>query len=100
VKETFVPEVAEAFQRSGITALLYDPRHLGESEGLPRNEIDPMAQISDYSGALTFLKVQSIVDARNICLWGMSFSGLVALNAAALDNRARCCIAVCPLTDM
>ncbi|KAM3496763.1 hypothetical protein MY10362_009866 [Beauveria mimosiformis] len=100
VKEMFVSQVAESFQRSNVTALVYDPRTLGESEGLPRNNIDPLAQVSDYSDALTFLKSQSVVDSNNISFWGMSFSGLVALNAAALDKRAKCCIAVCPLTGM
>ncbi|KAJ5961303.1 DltD N-terminal domain protein [Penicillium vulpinum] len=96
----FVSEVAQSFQHSNVTALVYDPRTLGESDGLPRNNIDPLAQISDYSDALTFLKKHAIVDPDNISFWGMSFSGLVALNAAALDKRARCCIAVCPLTGM
>lgn len=100
VKEMFVSEVAESFQHSDVTALVYDPRTLGESDGLPRNNIDPLAQVSDYSDALTFLKKHPIVDPTNISFWGMSFSALVALNAAALDKRARCCIAVCPLTGM
>ncbi|KAJ5773666.1 DltD N-terminal domain protein [Penicillium paradoxum] len=100
VKEMFVPEIAESFQKANVTALVYDPRTLGESDGLPRNNIDPLAQASDYSDALTFLKTQPIVDPTNISFWGMSFSALVALNAAALDKRARCCIAVCPLTGM
>lgn len=100
VKEMFVSEVAESFQHSDVTALVYDPRTLGESDGLPRNNIDPLAQVADYSDALTFLKTLSIVDTTNISFWGMSFSALVALNAAALDRRARCCIAVCPLTGM
>lgn len=34
-----------------------------------------------------------------MAFWGMSFSATVALCAAALDNRARCCVAICPLLD-
>ncbi|KAI9676000.1 MAG: hypothetical protein M1817_000743 [Caeruleum heppii] len=99
VKEMFVPEVAEQFQLEGITAMIYDPRTLGESEGEPRNEVDPMKQVSDYSDALTFLRAQPTVDPEAVSFWGMSFSACIALCAAALDKRACCCIAICPLLD-
>ncbi|KAK4619260.1 Thiohydrolase [Fulvia fulva] len=96
VKEMFVPEVAEYLQRAGITAFAYDPRNLGESEGSPRNDIDPLKQISDYSDALTFLKSNPIVDSGQIVFWGQSFAGTAALCAAALDHRAKAVVAVCP----
>ena len=93
----FIPEVAEAFQLAGLTALIYDPRSTGASEGQPRNEIDPMKQIEDYSDAATFLGTLPVVDPNRIYFWGMSFSATIALCAAALDKRAKCVIAVCPL---
>ena len=95
----FIPGVAEAFQAAGITALTYDPRCTGFSEGAPRQDIDPLAQASDYSDALTFLMDQPMVDPSHISFWGFSFAGMVALSAAALDKRAKHVIAVCPLTD-
>ena len=79
MKEMFIPEVAEAFQLAGITALIYDPRNTGMSEGQPRNEIDPMKQIEDYSDAATFLGTLSIVDPNCIGFWGMSFSATIAV---------------------
>ncbi|KAF4334739.1 hypothetical protein FBEOM_11421 [Fusarium beomiforme] len=100
VKEMFVPEVAEQFQLANITALVFDPRSLGESDGEPRNEIDPEKQVSDYSDALTYLKALPIVDPSAIGFWGMSFGGTVALCAATLDPRAKFCIAVCPLMGL
>ncbi|KAL4867997.1 hypothetical protein BDV12DRAFT_209448 [Aspergillus spectabilis] len=99
VKEMFIPEVAEAFQTAGITALIYDPRCTGLSDGEPRQELDPQKQVSDYSDALTFLASQPMVDPRQIVFWGFSFAGMVALCAAALDKRALLVIACCPLTD-
>ncbi|KAJ3560889.1 hypothetical protein NPX13_g9150 [Xylaria arbuscula] len=33
-------------------------------------------------------------------IWGMSFSGVIALSAAALDPRIRFCIAICPLLNL
>lgn len=100
VKEMFVPQVAEVFQEVGINALVYDPRSLGESDGQPRNEIDPSKQVSDYSDALSFLVAQKTVDPERIAVWGMSFSAPVALCAASLDKRARLCIAACPYLDV
>ncbi|KAF2259784.1 alpha/beta-hydrolase [Lojkania enalia] len=99
VKEMFVPEVGAYFQKAGIAALIYDPRTLGDSEGLPRNDIDPMKQLSDYSDALSFLLQQPDIDPERIAFWGMSFSATIALCAAAMDKRARVCIAICPLLD-
>ena len=95
----FIPEVAEAFQLAGITSLTYDPRCTGASDGLPRQDIDPLKQAKDYSDAFTFLATQRMVDPSRIAIWGFSFAGMVALSAAALDQRPKCVIAVCPLTD-
>ncbi|RFU28989.1 hypothetical protein B7463_g7333, partial [Scytalidium lignicola] len=99
VKEMFIPEVAEAFQQAGITALIYDPRSTGLSDGTPRQELDPVKQAEDYSDALSFLTGLPTVDPERIAFWGFSFAGMVCLTAAALDKRAKRVIAVCPLTD-
>ncbi|KUJ12799.1 alpha/beta-hydrolase [Mollisia scopiformis] len=93
----FVPQVAEQFQLLGVTALIFDPRSTGASDGIPRNEIDPMKQVEDYSDAHNFLSTLTIVDSKAIGFWGMSFSAAVSLCAAALDKRAKFIIAVCPL---
>ncbi|KAK4062497.1 uncharacterized protein Triagg1_9983 [Trichoderma aggressivum f. europaeum] len=98
-REMFVPEVAEQFQNSNITALIYDTRSLGQSDGEPRNEVDPTMQVSDFSDALSFMKTLPIVDPAMIGFWGMSYGATVALCAASLDERAKWCIAVCPLVE-
>ena len=95
----FVPEVAEAFQLAGVTALIYDPRNTGTSDGVPRQEIDPLKQAEDYSDALTYLAGLPFVDPKQISFWGFSFAGQACLTAAALDKRANKAIAICPLTD-
>lgn len=94
----FIAEIAEYFQTAGFTVLTYDPRSIGESAGSPRNEIDPVRNAEDYHDALTFLKGHPLVEARQIIYWGFSFSGMVALTAAALDKRANAVIAVAPLS--
>ncbi|KAI8632856.1 alpha/beta-hydrolase [Xylariaceae sp. FL1651] len=97
-KEMIVAEIAEYFQQAGFTALSYDPRSIGQSDGLPRNDIHPSRNVEDYHDALTFLKRHPLVDSSKIVFWGYSFSGMVALVAAALDKRAKAVIAICPLT--
>ncbi|KAI9720557.1 MAG: hypothetical protein M1828_005641 [Chrysothrix sp. TS-e1954] len=94
----FVPDVAAHFQKEGFTALTYDPRTTGTSDGTPRNNIDPNKQVEDYSDALTYLASHPQVNASQICFWGFSFAGTVSLCAASLDKRAKLVIAVCPLT--
>lgn len=93
-----LPAAALAFQQAGITALLYDPRTTGLSDGEPRNDIDPFRQVDDYSDALTFLGNHPMVDPNRMGVWGMSLSGAVALSCACFDRRARFVVAVCPAT--
>lgn len=94
-----LPDVAESFQRAGITALVYDPRCTGLSDGSPRNDIDPVKQVEDYSDALTFLSGLPGVDSDRMGFWGMSFAGTVSLCSASLDRRAKFVIAICPLAE-
>lgn len=98
-KEMLVADIAEYFQREGFTVLTYDPRSIGDSDGLPRNEIDPSRNAEDYHDALTFLQSHPLVDPERIAFWGFSFSAMVTLTAAALDKRAKAVIAMCPPTS-
>ncbi|RFU76424.1 n-terminal domain [Trichoderma arundinaceum] len=97
VKEMIIGEVAEYFHAAGFTVLAYDPRSIGASDGTPRNEINPLCNIEDYHDALTFLKAHPLVDPSRIAFWGYSFSGMIALCAAAQDKRAKAVVAVSPL---
>lgn len=95
-----MPSTAAAFQKAGITALIYDPRGVGLSDGYPRNDINPPREVDDISDAITFLSNHASVNARHgIGLWGMSHGAAVAMVCAALDPRARFVIAVCPSTE-
>src|SRR6516164_1170013 len=46
---------ARCFAAAGIAVLAYDHRNLGDSEGEPRQRINPWAQARDYRYALTWL---------------------------------------------
>jgi hypothetical protein len=52
-KEIFALEVAEWFGQHGLTALVYDARSIGLSDGLPRNDLDPQKMAEDNHDAVT-----------------------------------------------
>ena len=46
VKEMYLDAYAERFTNAGLAALVFDNRNFGASEGEPRQEIDPWAQVA------------------------------------------------------
>lgn len=96
LKEMGLDDYAEVFCTAGLAVLVYDHRNLGASDGTPRNEIDPIAQLRDYGHAVTFAITQPELDARRIGLWGTSYSGGIVLIAAAIDRRVTCVVSQVP----
>jgi fermentation-respiration switch protein FrsA (DUF1100 family) len=90
VKESFLVDYAQVFAEAGFIVLGYDPRGLGESGGRVPLEIDPMFQVSDFRDAITFALGLPGVDATKVGVWGSSYGGGVAIQAAALDKRIAC----------
>lgn len=99
VKEMHLDDFAEVFCAAGFAVMVYDHRNLGASEGEPRGEIDPVAQIRGYRDAITWLQEQPGVDANRIGAWGSSYSGGHALVLAATDRRVKCVVAQVPAID-
>lgn len=97
VKEMVEGQYAEKFAAAGIAALAFDFRYLGESEGLPRNEIIYFDQHEDLRNAITFLGDQPEIDANRIGIWGISAGGGHAVHLAAFDKRIKAATAVVPL---
>ena len=54
VKEMYLDRFAEAFAAAGLGALVFDNRNFGASDGEPRQEIDPWAQVRDYRDAISY----------------------------------------------
>jgi pimeloyl-ACP methyl ester carboxylesterase len=92
-----LPDVAEWFQSRGFHVLIYDPRSIGDSDGLPRNQINPLQQSEDLSDIVTHVSALPGVDSSRILLWGMSFGGTVSGCAAAVDRRVKGLVMVCPI---
>jgi hypothetical protein len=97
VKELFLDAFAEVFCEAGFCALVYDNRNLGASDGEPRQEIDPWAQVREYRHAITFARTLDEVDSDRIGIWGSSYSGAHALVVGAIDRRVKCVVAQVPL---
>lgn len=96
VKEALLDLYGEAFAAAGFAVLIYDHRNFGTSDGEPRQEIDPWAQVRDYRHAITYAQSLDGVDPRRVGIWGTSFSGGHVLVVGALDRRVRCVVAQCP----
>src|SRR3954471_7043676 len=97
VKELFLDAFAEVFCEAGFSVLVYDNRNLGASDGEPRQEIDPWAQVRDYRHAITFARTLDAVDRDRIGIWGSSYSGSHVIVVGAIDRRVKCVVAQVPL---
>jgi uncharacterized protein len=99
VKEMYLDRFAEAFAAAGLAALVYDNRNFGASDGEPRQEIDPWAQVRDYRHAITYATTRAEVDAERIGIWGSSYSGGHVLVVGAVDRRVKCVACQVPLVS-
>ena len=86
VKEMYLDGFAEVFAAAGLNALVFDNRNFGASDGEPRQEIDPWAQVRDYRHAITYAGTLTEADDR-FGVWGSSYSGGHAMVVAAIDRR-------------
>ncbi|SDR49422.1 hypothetical protein SAMN05443245_6409 [Paraburkholderia fungorum] len=96
VKEQYLDRYAEVFANAGFAVLVYDHRNFGESEGMPRQEVDPALQKRGYRDALSYVSTRPEVDASRMGIWGSSFSGGHVLEVAAIDRRVKCVVSQVP----
>lgn len=80
----------------GMAALTFDYRHLGKSDGVPRQHINPWQQVEDFRSAVSFVRHRAEVDADRIGVWGSSYGGGHVLVVAATDPRVKCAVAQVP----
>jgi fermentation-respiration switch protein FrsA (DUF1100 family) len=96
-KEMYLDAFAERFVEAGLGVLVYGNRCFGASDGEPRQEIDPWAQVRDYRHAITFVRTLPEVDPDRIGAWGSSYSGAHVLVVGAIDRRVRAVVSQVPL---
>ncbi|TWF81115.1 hypothetical protein FHX44_117058 [Pseudonocardia hierapolitana] len=99
VKEMYLDSFAEVFAAAGLNALVFDNRNFGDSDGEPRQEIDPWQQVRDYRHAITYAGTLDEVDPERIGVWGSSYSGGHALVLGAIDRRVKAVVTQVPLVS-
>jgi uncharacterized protein len=99
VKEMYLDSFAEVFSAAGLGALVFDNRNFGASDGEPRQEIDPWAQVRDYRHAITYATTLPEVDPARIGIWGSSYSGGHTLVVGAIDRRVKAVVCQVPLVS-
>lgn len=98
-KEMTLDRYAEVFAGGGLAVLVYDNRCLGDSDGLPRHDIDPVAQRRDYRYAITYAQSLPEVDPARVGIWGTSYSGGVVLAVSATDRRVKAVVSQVPFIN-
>jgi pimeloyl-ACP methyl ester carboxylesterase len=68
---------------AGLAVLTYDPRNMGQSDGMPRNLVDPDRLVADAQGAVEALR--AVGSVASVGIVGFSFGGGVAIEVAAQD---------------
>ncbi|RQG94638.1 alpha/beta hydrolase [Natrarchaeobius chitinivorans] len=94
-----LPYFAERFAAAGIATLTFDFRHLGDSDGEPRQLIDYQRQRADLTAAIDFARSLEGIDADRIATWGFSFGGGHAVHVAANDDRVAAAVSMFPIID-
>lgn len=89
----------DAFLQAGYAVFLFDYRHFGESEGMPRQLLMPNRQVADWQAALACVRKQQEVDNQRIVLWGTSFGGGLVTAVAAREPGLAGIISQCPMMD-
>ena len=99
VKEQSSGLYANAMAERGFVTLAFDPSYTGESGGEPRNVASPDINTEDFSAAVDFLGLQTLVDRKRIGIIGICGWAGMALNAAAVDKRVKA-VATTSMYDM
>ena len=94
-----LPAYAEYFVRQGMACLVFDYRTFGDSEGEPRNYVNPTRHLEDWQAAITFTRSLDSVDSKRIALWGTSFSGGHVIVTAARTPGIAVIVAQVPFVD-
>jgi pimeloyl-ACP methyl ester carboxylesterase len=94
-----LPAFAERFVQRGMAAFLFDYRTFGESEGEPRNLINPWCHVKDWKEALAHVRSLPGINADKLAVFGSSYSGGHVITLAAQDPNIKAVVAQVPFVD-
>jgi len=90
---------AERFVEEGIAVYVFDYRCFGDSDGEPRNLVNPSRHCQDWKAAIVHVRNLPEIDHGKIALWGTSFSGGHVIVTAAQDPNIAAIISQVPHVD-
>lgn len=96
---TLVINYIKTFNDAGFGVMTFDYPGWGNSEGLPRNVINPWKREETVESALAYTKSLAEVDETQIILWGSSFGGGHVIKTAAEHPELLGAIAQVPMLD-
>ena len=99
VRDQRLDAYAERFAQAGLTALVFDYRHFGDSEGDPRQLLDIRRQLDDWQAAIAYARTLEGVDAGRVAIWGSSFGGGHVTALAARDQSLAAAVSQVPFAD-
>jgi dienelactone hydrolase len=91
-----LPAFAERFAEAGMAVYLFDYRNFGDSEGEPRNLVNPWRHLEDWRAAIEHVRGMRDINPGRMALWGTSFSGGHVIMAAADDPDIKAIVAQVP----
>lgn len=89
--------IAEAFAEEGYSALVFDYRNFGDSDGDPRQAIAFRSQRQDWRSAVQYARSRETVDPASVVAWGFSLGGGHAVATGAGDADLAAVVAVAPM---
>lgn len=99
IQDALTLPFCDSFVQAGFAVMTFDYPTWGDSQGLPRNSINPWQRVRDTDAALAHLKNQAQVDQRRIILWGTSFGGGHVVELAAEHPELLGAISQVPMLD-
>lgn len=90
---------AARFHAAGFTVLAFDYRHLGDSDGQPRQVVRIREQLTDWQAGIDFARSLPGVDPKRVAIWGFSASGGHVFRVAARNPELAAAIAQTPNAD-
>ena len=89
VKEQSPLQYASRLAREGYATLIFDPRHHGESGGVPRRHESGVAKAEDLRASVDFMAAREDVDPERIFILAICQGVNWAVAAARTDARVR-----------
>ncbi|KAH6980165.1 Alpha/Beta hydrolase protein [Fusarium venenatum] len=89
IKEQAPLQYATRLADEGYAALIFDPRTVGESSGMPRRLENPKMKNEDAVAGLDYLAGRGDVDKSKLFLVGICQGGPECLDIASYDDRVK-----------